>query len=312
MDFCKKTEQLWKIYFSADPGQKRMIFDMFDPECVVIGTGADEVYHRLHDFIPAMEREFKERIEFQFKNFWCREKRMGEDVCLTYGGIHIWWESPDKKILINMNSRYTILYHRCEGQWKVAHIHHSLPNEEQMEGEFYPKTLTNQVQEAQYEAAHMRTLAQRDALTGLYNYRAMEKQWIKWDAPGSWFFMVDIDDFKRVNDTFGHMTGNEVLKQVARIMLETVKPGDKVYRLGGDEFGLLCGGIGGKDEAVRLAERLMQNLDTAGADQDFWTSVSIGGTIVRPGETMDSAMLRADNALYERKRNAKRGYQLYG
>ena len=161
MDFCSETEKLWRLYFSPDPARKRTVLDMLDPECVVIGTGADELYHQLSDFIPAMEREFAEQVEFQCKDLWCREKRLGEDACLTYGGIHVWWESPDGKILIDMDSRFTILYRRRGERWRVVHIHHSVPNEEQMEGEFYPKTLISQVKEARDEADHMRVLAQR-------------------------------------------------------------------------------------------------------------------------------------------------------
>ena len=311
MDFCSETEKLWRLYFSPDPARKRTVLDMLDPECVVIGTGADELYHQLSDFIPAMEREFAEQVEFQFKDLWCREKRLGEDACLTYGGIHVWWESPDGKILIDMDSRFTILYRRRGERWRVVHIHHSVPNEEQMEGEFYPKTLLSQVKEARDEADHMRVLAQRDALTGLYNYRSLEKHWLQWDQPGSWFFLLDVDDFKQVNDTYGHMTGNEVLKQVAQVLEGAVRAGDKVYRLGGDEFGLLCGGVGGEDEARCLAKRLLRSLNQAGEGQIFWTSVSIGGTAVRRGEPMERMLKRADDALYQRKRSAKNGYRFY-
>ena len=311
MDFCRETEKLWKLYFSTDPAQKRTIKDILDPECVVIGTGADEVYSQLSEFLPAMEREFAERVEFRFKNFWCKEKRLNENTCLTYGGIYIWWESHDHKVFIDMDSRFTILYRQSQGQWKVVHIHHSLPNAEQMEGEFYPKTLATQVQKAQNEADKMRVLAQRDGLTGLYNYRALEKQWGQWNAPGLWFFLLDIDDFKQVNDTYGHVAGNEALKQVARVLENTVREGDRVYRLGGDEFGMLCAGIGSEQEAGWLLERLLRKLDAAGAQQAFWTGVSIGATAVCPGEGIERALSRADQALYERKRTAKNGYRFY-
>ncbi len=312
MDFCSESKKLWRLYFSTDPACQQRILDMLDPECSVIGTGVDELYYQLSDFLPAMERELDEWVEFQFKDLWCREQPLGENVCLTYGGIHIWWESPDKKILIDMDSRFTILYRRRGEQWKVMHIHHSVPNKEQMEGEFYPKTLLVQVEEARSEADQLRVLAHRDALTELYNYRSLEQHWRQWDAPGSWFFLLDIDDFKRVNDMCGHMMGNEVLKQVARVMEDTLRAGDKAYRLGGDEFGLLCSGIGSEDEAKCLAKRLLRNLNSATANQVFWTGVSIGGTAVRLGEPLERALNRADKALCDCKRAAKNGYQFYG
>ena len=69
--------------------------------------------------------------------------------------------------------------------------------------------------------------------------------------------------------------------RVAQVLEGAVRAGDKVYRLGGDEFGLLCGGVGGEDEARRLAKRLLRSLNQAGEGQIVWTSVSIGGTAVR-------------------------------
>ena len=124
-----------------------------------------------------MGDEVKERenIAFSFKDFWCEEKRLSEDVCLVYGKLYLWWESEDRKVRIDMDSRFSILYRRREDGWKIVHVHQSLPNPEQMEGEYYPKTLTEQVKEVTNLADQMRRLAQKDGLTGVINYRAFNR-----------------------------------------------------------------------------------------------------------------------------------------
>lgn len=71
------------------------------------------------------------------------------DSCLVYGKLHLWWESEDKSTYINMDSRFTFLYHKIKGSWKIVHIHQSMPNKEQSDGEYYPKTLLEKVQELQ-------------------------------------------------------------------------------------------------------------------------------------------------------------------
>ena len=307
MDFCKETENLWHIYFSTRPEHKRQIMDILDPQCVIIGTGADEIYHQLSDFVPAMELEFSERLDFQFKDLWCREKRLGEDSVLTYGGLHIWWESPDNRVVIDMDSRFTILYQRRGESWKVVHIHHSVPNQEQRAGEFYPKTLVTQLREIQDRAVYLKRLADRDGLTGLINYRALKNKWQHWEEPDSWLFLLDLDDFKQVNDTFGHMAGNEVLKKVSAVLERTVGGRDLVCRIGGDEFVLLLSGV---EQVEELARRLLWRAQQVGRGEACWTSLSMGGTPVRAGEALEDAIRRADAALYRQKRIGKNGYLL--
>ena len=121
------------------------------------------------------EAEQREAVAFQFKDLWCRQRRLSLDVCLVYGGLDIWWEKEDKTVYIDMSSRYSILYHRIGGIWKVVHIYQSVPNVEQAPGEYYPKRLSDQVESARRLALRMEDLALRDGLTQLYNYRGLEK-----------------------------------------------------------------------------------------------------------------------------------------
>ena len=312
MDFRRCTEDLWRIYLTGKEDEVRQAWEMVDPQCVIVGTGAHEYYVGRDSFFPALREELLERrdIHFRFQNFWCEQLEASPDAVLVYGGIHIWWERGDGKTGIDMDSRFSILYRRKEGKWRVIHIHQSIPFRAQMEGEYYPKTLLKRVQEAQSKAEELEELAQKDSLTGTYNYRAFARIWESWKRGDSWMFLLDLDNFKKVNDTCGHMMGNRVLNQVANILQSSVRSRDVVCRMGGDEFLLLCGELEGKERAEMLARRILQALRQGALPEagDNWPTVSMGITDVRENDSMELAVERADRALYRVKRREKGSY----
>lgn len=240
MDFCEITQALWKSYFSLDRGEFESVFEWLDENCSIIGTGKHEFYLDRASFHQALmqEAEQREAVAFQFKDLWCRQRRLSQDACLVYGGLDIWWEKEDKTVYIDMSSRYSILYQRIGGIWKVVHIHQSVPNVEQAPDEYYPKRLSDQVESARRLALRMEDLALRDGLTQLYNYRGLEKMWSTWDEAESWIFVADLDDFKSINDTYGHLAGNHVLKRISGRLRKTMRSGDVVCRMG--ETSLSC------------------------------------------------------------------------
>lgn len=312
MDLCKLTEILWKTYFSAGLEENQEALKYMDEDCIVIGTGQHEFYENLRDFSQILKEDIAEResISFHFKDLWCRQKKLGSDVCLVYGGLYIWWESGDKKIQIDMNSRFSLLYHQKDGQWRIVHIHQSLPNREQMPGEHYPKTLTEKFIKEQAKAERLTQLVQKDLLTGLINYHTFEENWKSWNSIDSWLFVADLDDFKRINDTYGHVAGNHILQKIADILSAAVRAQDIACRMGGDEFLLLCSGLKNKAEAERLTKRILSSVEKGRLHDSRLPGISIGGTSVRAGEPLESAMERADQALYLVKNTTKNGYRI--
>ena len=312
MDFCGITQALWKSYFSLDRGEFESIFEWLDENCSIIGTGKHEFYLDRASFHQALmqEAEQREAVAFQFKDLWCRQRRLSQDACLVYGGLDIWWEKEDKTVYIDMSSRYSILYQRIGGIWKVVHIHQSVPNVEQAPGEYYPKRLSDQVESARRLALRMEDLALRDGLTQLYNYRGLEKMWSTWDEAESWIFVADLDDFKSINDTYGHLAGNHVLKRISGRLRKTMRSGDVVCRMGGDEFVLLCGAVGGRAEAGHLAERIISEVKQEAGELRHPVSLSVGGVPISGGEPRECAVARADAVLYTVKRTTKDGYLL--
>lgn len=305
-DLCKRTEQLWEIYFKGEEECNLRAMDEFlDPECVIIGTGRHEFYKNVSEFVNALRQEITERkdLQFQFKDFWCQQKPAGPDVCLVYGGISIWWESEDKTLKIDMDSRFSILYKREASGWKVVHIHQSMPNLEQLDGEYYPKTLSQQMKQSQEKIAELTELAQRDSLTHLINFRTFKKCYQNWNEDNSWLFIVDVDKFKQINDNYGHVAGNRVLQKIADVLLSTVRASDLVCRMGGDEFLILCGGFHSQEEAETFIKRLQKRVLDAGKGERAWAGISAGTAKIHAGESLETVLGRADLALYAEKRD---------
>lgn len=157
--------------------------------------------------------------------------------------------------------------------------------------------------------------ATRDALTGLYNRRYFDERFAaelnfaaRHGAPLA-LMIVDIDDFKAINDERGHGAGDEVLREIGRRFSATVRTEDVVARLGGDEFAVLCRETG-KAGAVQLADRLRRAI----ADEPIGTgapavhiTASIGIAVTLQDEFTDGEGLTkgADAALYEAKRQGR-------
>lgn len=115
---------------------------------------------------------------------------------------------------------------------------------------------------------------------------------------------VDLDGLKRVNDTHGHATGDDLLRETARRLRSVVRENDLVARLGGDEFVLLCGGVD-PSGAVRLADRVVREISTPYAlpgGVTAWSGASVGVTVTDdPAADLDRLLAEADRALYAAK-----------
>lgn len=159
----------------------------------------------------------------------------------------------------------------------------------------------------------LQELATHDALTGLYNRRHMNallEEEFKRQARRPRAFciaMLDIDLFKRINDSHGHAVGDAVLRDFAGLVLAAQGPVDAVARWGGEEFVLLMPGAE-PGQAMALLERLRQALaahDWARHAQGLAVTYSAGVAAVRAGETVQAMLDRADRALYQAKEQGR-------
>jgi two-component system cell cycle response regulator len=155
----------------------------------------------------------------------------------------------------------------------------------------------------------LQRLAATDSLTGTNNRRhflqhaQQELQRSERFSLPMALLMLDIDKFKSVNDSFGHATGDTVLKAVVMACNQNLRHVDLFGRLGGEEFATLLPQTD-LDGALTMAERLRQAVEALEIDGNgapLRVTVSIGLSALRPGEDLDALMRRADAALYRAK-----------
>ncbi len=149
--------------------------------------------------------------------------------------------------------------------------------------------------------------AQSDALTGLANRRAMQDALTIWEETGHSFAVIslDIDHFKRVNDTFGHAAGDDTLRVVADLMKQNSRENDLPCRVGGEEFVLLLPGSSLKT-AAEVAERLRASIERTPIDTVGHITVSFGVALWTPqGETVSAVFEKADKLLYQAKQKGR-------
>ncbi|MEO1830228.1 MAG: diguanylate cyclase [Pseudomonas sp.] len=172
------------------------------------------------------------------------------------------------------------------------------------------------VNKRQLESANtkLQELALRDGLTGLLNRRywesCLEREFARhqrYDNPVS-LVIFDIDHFKRVNDTYGHQTGDEVIRETARITSQLVRETDFAGRYGGEEFVVLLPGTT-LDGAAQFAERLRssierQQLDYQGSPLTFTISLGVA-TLTDDMAGYLTLLERADKALYQSKEGGR-------
>jgi diguanylate cyclase (GGDEF)-like protein/PAS domain S-box-containing protein len=167
---------------------------------------------------------------------------------------------------------------------------------------------------------NLRRLAEHDGLTSLYNryYFMQEVEHLvdrveRQDTANNALLYLDLDNFKYVNDTLGHIAGDELLVQITLILQKRIRRSDLLARIGGDEFAMLLFDVG-ENEAVEVAEMFRQNID----DYKFMyqgetvdVGVSIGVVMVSPGVNSEELLSRADYSCHAAKMAGKNKIHLY-
>ncbi len=137
--------------------------------------------------------------------------------------------------------------------------------------------------------------ANRDPLTGLRHYRPFEER-LCVSSPGrTAVIAVDVDDFKKINDEYGHQAGDDALLSLVGALRAALRGDDQLYRIGGDEFAVVVD-VNGAGEVETITRRLLE------AARRIGQSISVGAALHVPGETGRETLLRADRALYDAKR----------
>ncbi len=171
--------------------------------------------------------------------------------------------------------------------------------------------LARRTRELALATGRLEHLATRDELTGTLNRRAILEALSSALAPtpgadgGAAVLLADLDRFKSINDQYGHVLGDEVLRRFSLVAARTLRGSDRMGRYGGEEFLLVLDSLAGADAAVTIAERLRDAVA-----RDRWddlapglsVTVSVGVACASPGDAPMALVERADRALYRAKR----------
>jgi diguanylate cyclase (GGDEF)-like protein/PAS domain S-box-containing protein len=197
----------------------------------------------------------------------------------------------------------------ADGQWRWTDLALRLASEPESGAADEIVVTLRDNHERHLGALQLADRSRRDALTGVFNGAALEEVLVRLarDDRAVVVAFCDVDDFKSVNDRFGHDVGDAVLRDIARGLERAVRDFDVVARIGGDEFIVLVPGASSNEEADRLGARLVHAVDGVRETHPY-ISLSVG--VCGPGPASVAAAMRriADQAMYAAKRAGKNGW----
>ncbi len=166
------------------------------------------------------------------------------------------------------------------------------------------------VNDQRTETLKLRVEADTDALTGIYN-RAATERLIENELSNAHpdtkyaFMLIDLDHFKEINDTLGHLYGDEVLKEVATALYTTFRSNDIVGRLGGDEFIVFLTGVGNLEIVKRKLKKPLTALSNPDTHKGIGIKLSVGVVFGKAGDTFMELYRKGDTALYNAKQQGR-------
>ena len=262
------------------------------------------------------QKQCIEGLNFRLDDEWYQLGRESETTRMVYGSVHACGEAQKDETradaTLDIWLAFSALFEK-QGDWRLVHIHLSVPYGEGQLKDYFSGTLTNRLREAEDLVDHMRQLATQDPVTSLYNHRAFFEMAEQMADCEDWYLMVlDLNQFKAINDTYGHLTGDDVLKRTGEVLRAATRKKDIVGRVGGDEFAVLCVDVQTDEMAMAIARRMVHDVNLlAGAQNSITVNVSVGVAKHHAANTVRQTFQRADTAMYQIKRNQENGCQLY-
>ncbi|MGH8192376.1 MAG: bifunctional diguanylate cyclase/phosphodiesterase [Rhodanobacteraceae bacterium] len=249
----------------------------------------------------------------------------------TVGALAVQSYSPEHRYTLRDQELLTFVsYHIANALERVRateSLRHAYANLEQRVGErtralaLANRDLRAQIAERERIEARLKYETLHDSLTGLPN-RSLLMQRLEHalerfhadPARGFAVLFMDLDRFKVINDSVGHLIGDDLLFQAGGRIRACVKSEDVVARLGGDEFGVLLEGVADTDKACRIAKRIIEDLNAPFrlAAKELFTSTSIGITLASAHYRHPEELLRdADSAMYRAKADGRHRYAVF-
>jgi len=281
------------------------------------GTGPDELVLSKQTALDLITRQREQASDVQVVDFSIlRTHMVMPDVCVLLGTARYTASVSGEDLELHV--RMSFVLERTSGDWKLAHQHISEPALEQGVGESYPlqrikarnleleALVAERTQDLEHAMTALRREATTDRLTSLPNRAKLDeiltREHARVQRGGEQVLLgiIDIDNFKNVNDDFGHITGDSVLRSVASVLASSLRGSDVVGRWGGEEF-LLILHEGSGSSADKALDRIRTELKQHDFGIGRGVTVSGGLTRYQDPESLDSWLSRADSLLYEAK-----------
>lgn len=209
-DFKLLTRQLLETYLGSDTLSDVVIQNFLDSNASIIGTGKQEFFKNIEHFLNSFKFDVEKRknIHFEFKDLEIEENIVDDQCVFVYGSVKIYGLYDKEVTIIHLDSRFTIIYGVRDGKWKVLHIHHSIPDKEQLEDEEFPITLGKQVQQARHEV---------EALSAGYSYICL----INLETGD--VELIKGNNIPGLNGRYTQMDHNILLEQVNRLIAKSFR-----------------------------------------------------------------------------------------
>ncbi len=307
-------------YFIKHDLEKSLSF--LAPNAILIGTGKDEIIKGKKEAEEAFLRDFTQAPNPIYIDYYFIEPQiLFDNSCIIFSSYKLNTYIDDLPLELNP-LRSTIIFKKIDNNWKIVHSHISLPFSLQKDGESFPlealrernRLLQHIIGEKNQEIGklmrELEKLATIDKLTNIYNRSKFEDFLIyeieranRYNTPFS-LLMFDIDNFKEINDTLGHIVGDDVLCSLAAFTKKLIRKTDIFARWGGDEFIILLPNTKLK-EAKECGEKIKREIKSHDFDTGNPLTISIGITEYKNNEDVVSLIKRVDRLLYAAKKSGK-------
>lgn len=309
-----------EIYFSKR--DLKSTLDIFSDSCSGYGTGLDEVsssYQKLQELYTRDIEEVPSPINFQLIDLM--SETFSDSSGYTACRVNLEMFIAEHKVKFNQ-MRLSIFWVVSEKKWKIKHMHISFPTDLHEDGEAYPikeleeknrvlkRVVKERTKELEEALDALTLLSITDKMTTLFNryktenYLEQEIERSKRYSSDLSIIMLDIDYFKRINDTYGHSVGDEALKEFATILSQRTRKNDIVGRWGGEEF-LIISPSTNIEKVLLLAEDIRQTIEQHHFKTIDKLRSSLGVATHIEGDSVISLVDRADRALYKAKNSGR-------
>nr|WP_320146610.1 diguanylate cyclase [uncultured Anaeromusa sp.] len=300
----------------------KAVVEHFHPEITSYGTGADEQGFSQADTVALFARDLSQcSLPIEWHCVDEHVQALTEEMGLVLAELKL--VAPLTLGLVSFdNLRCTTVWKKQNKRWLLCHMHLSQAQGNLAPGEAFPfqeledrtQKLEALVQERTKELTAALTKLEEavatDPLTGLYNRRKFdellqrEMERMRRFGKTATIILGDIDYFKEVNDQYGHLVGDEILRLVSRVLAKGLRRVDTIARWGGEEFIFLLPETDGTG-AFKVAEKLRLLVQNQENSYGALLSMSFGVAEYRQEEDADSWLRRVDAALYQAKRQGR-------